>query len=95
MNLSSAGPFPFPSLRSSSGAPSFYRSRGSGYIGRWGPDKWAQRAVQHTVQSTLKPTVVMNLSSDMRTAAPLTQGGLLLSRQLGARWSSVACGVAC
>ena len=40
-------------------------------------------------------TVVANLSSDMRTAAPLTQGGLLLSRQLGARWSSVACGVAC
>ena len=40
-------------------------------------------------------TVVANLSSDMRTAAPLTQGGLLLSRQLGARWSNVACGVAC
>ena len=40
-------------------------------------------------------TVVVNLSSDMRTAAPLTQGGLLLSRQLGARWGSVACGIAC
>ena len=35
-------------------------------------------------------TVVMNLFSDilLRPAAPLTQGGLLLSRQLGARWSS-------
>ena len=33
-------------------------------------------------------TVVVNISSDMSTAAPLTQGGLLLSRQLGARWSS-------
>ena len=42
-------------------------------------------------------TVVVNLFSDMlpRPAAPLTQGGLLLSRQLGARWSIVACGVAC
>src|SRR6185312_9334533 len=39
--------------------------------------------------------VVANLSSDMRTTALLTQGGLLLSRQRGARWSSVACGVAC
>ena len=44
--------------------------------------------VQHTAQSTQTTTVVANLSSDMHTAAPLTQGGLLLSRQLGARWSS-------
>ena len=42
-------------------------------------------------------TVVVNLFFDMlpRPVAPLTQGGLLLSRQLGARWSNVACGVAC
>ena len=53
--------------------------------------------VQHTAQSTQTTTVVANLSSDMlpHTVALLTQGGLLLSRQLGARWSNVACGVAC
>ena len=34
-------------------------------------------------------TVVTNLSSDMHTAAFLTQGALLLSRQLGARWRPV------
>ena len=46
--------------------------------------------MQHTAQSTQTTTVVANLSSDMlpHTAASLTQGGLLLSRQLGARWSS-------
>ena len=40
-------------------------------------------------------TVVVNLFSDMlpRSAAPLTQGSLLLSRQQGARWGNVACGV--
>ena len=53
--------------------------------------------VQHTAQSTQTATVVANLSSDMlpHTVALLTQGGLLLSRQLGARWSNVAYGVAC
>ena len=53
--------------------------------------------VQHTAQSTRTATVVANLSSDMlpHTVALLTQGGLLLSRQLGARWSNVAYGVAC
>ena len=53
--------------------------------------------VQHTAQSTQTTTVVANLSSDMlpHTVALLTQGGLLLSRQLGARWSNVAYGVAC
>ena len=42
-------------------------------------------------------TVAMNLFSDMLPypTTPLTQGSLLLSRQLGARWSIVACGVAC
>ena len=53
--------------------------------------------MQRTAQSTLIATVVTNLFSVMllRPAAPLTQGSLLLSRQLGARWSTVACGVAC
>ena len=53
--------------------------------------------MQRTAQSTLIATVVTNLFSVMllRPAAPQTQGSLLLSRQLGARWSTVACGVAC
>ena len=53
--------------------------------------------VQHTAQSTQMTTVVTNLSSDMLPcpADPLTNGGLLLSRQQGARWGNVACGVAC
>ena len=53
--------------------------------------------MQRTAQSTLIVTVVTNLFSVMllRPAAFLTQGSLLLSRQLGARWSTVACGVAC
>ena len=53
--------------------------------------------MQRTAQSTLIATVVTNLFSVMllRPAAPLTQGSLLLSRQFGARWSTVACGVAC
>ena len=42
-------------------------------------------------------TVVTNLSSDVLPcpADSLTKGGLLLFRQQGARWGSVACGVAC
>ena len=53
--------------------------------------------MQRTAQNTLMAIVVTNLFSVMllRPAAPLTQGSLLLSRQLGARWSTVACGVAC
>ena len=53
--------------------------------------------MQRTAQSTLIATVVTNLFSVMllRPAALLTVGSLLLSRQLGARWSTVACGVAC
>src|SRR6185312_13405467 len=42
-------------------------------------------------------TVVANLSSDMllHPADSLTKGGLLLSRQQGARWGNIACGVPC
>ena len=79
-------PWLLPSLRSSSGAPSFYRPKG-------GADTLDVGAPTGGPNVTVA-TVVANLSSDMRTA-PLTQGGLLLPRQLGARWSSVACGVTC
>ena len=96
MNLSSAGLGLLPSLPSSSGAPSFYRPKGGAdTLDVGAPTGGPNATVQHTAQSTQTTTVVANLSSDMRTAAPLTQGGLLLSRQLGARWSSVACGVTC
>src|SRR6185312_9215998 len=73
-NLTSAGPWLSPSLRSSSGAPSFYRPRGSGYIGRWGPDRWAQRDCVAYCAEYSTTTVVANLSSDMlpHTADSLT-----------------------
>ena len=88
-DLSSAGALLLPSLKSSSGAPSFYRPKGGAdTLDVGAPTGGPNATVQHTAQSTQTTTVVANLSSDMHTAAPLTQGGLLLSRQLGARWSS-------
>jgi len=96
-NLSSAGPLLSPSLSlSSSGRPPFI-DQGVRIHWTLGPDKWAQRTVQHTVQSTQTTTVVTNLSSDMLPclADSLMKGGLLLSRQQGDRWGNVACGVTC
>ena len=70
---------------------------GEGVLGKVLGD-WANLALSQAHKNTrsrvVRATAVANLSSDKLPcpADPLTEGGLLLSRQQGARWGNVACG---